>query len=162
MSGQDDNYRLKQIRRAGTRLAVVQALYEMEQTGNGAKKIIRSFQENRLGIGPDENPVEETDIETFKIIINGVVEHQLTIDDAIRSSLAKGWKLSRLDATSRAILRAGSTEFIIFPDLDHPIIIDEYVSLANDFFDSGTETNFVNATLNSIGLALHPKQENTE
>lgn len=159
MNGKTDQYKLKQIRRAGTRLAAVQALYEMEQTGISAKTAIRSFQENRLGIGPDENPVDETDLETFKIIIDGVVSHQSTIDDVIRGCLAKGWKLSRLDATSRAILRAGSAEFIVFPDLDHPIIIDEYVSLANDFFDSGSETNFVNATLNSIGAKLFPDKK---
>lgn len=158
MNRKTDQYRLKQVRRAGTRLAAVQALYEMELTGISAKSVIRAFQENRLGIGPDENPVDETDLETFKLIIDGVVTHQSTVDEVIRGCLAKGWRLSRLDATSRAILRAGSTEFIVFPDLDHPIIIDEYVSLANDFFDPGTETNFVNATLNSIGAKLFPEK----
>lgn len=152
-------FKTRKVRRAGTRLAVVQALYEMEQTGNSANMIIRSFQENRLGIGPDENPVDETDFEVFKTLVNGVIEHQSIIDESIRSSLAKGWRLSRLDATSRAILRAGGTEFIVFPDLDQPIIIDEYVSLASDFFDKSPETNFVNATLNSIGRELNNVKE---
>lgn len=162
MKEKTKQYELKRIKRAGTRLAAVQALYEMEQTGDSANKIIRSFQENRFGIGPDENPVDATDFETFKIIINGVVAHQSHIDDAIKVCLAKGWKLSRLDATSRAILRAGGAEFIVFPNLDRPIIIDEYASLANDFFESGTETNFVNATLNSIGRKLSADGQHTD
>ena len=48
-------------RRAGARLAAVQALYQMEQTGRGARAVIREFMEDRLGFGPDEEPVEEAD-----------------------------------------------------------------------------------------------------
>jgi len=63
--------------------------------------------------------------------------------------LAPGWKLDRLDATVRAILRAGAYELMRRPDVPAEVVIDEYVELAKAFFDS-TEPAFVNGALDSI------------
>lgn len=140
-------------RRAGARLAAVQALYEMEQTEKSARATIRDFMEDRLGIGPDGVPVEEADPDLFKSIVNSVVEHQAKIDTAILARLADGWKLTRLDATMRALLRAGAAEFIAHPELSDAVILDEYVSLAHDFFDEG-DAKFANAVLQNMGRDL--------
>ena len=140
-------------RRAGARLAAVQALYEMEQTEKSARATIRDFMEDRLGIGPDGVPVEEADPDLFKSIVNSVVEHQARIDTAILARLADGWKLTRLDATMRALLRAGAAEFIAHPELSDAVILDEYVSLAHDFFDEG-DAKFANAVLQNMGRDL--------
>ncbi|PKP80796.1 MAG: transcription antitermination factor NusB [Alphaproteobacteria bacterium HGW-Alphaproteobacteria-18] len=140
-------------RRAGARLAAVQALYEMEQTEKSARATIREFMEDRLGLGPDGTPVEDADPDLFKSIVNSVVEHQAKIDTAILARLAEGWKLTRLDATMRALLRAGAAEFIAHPELSDAIILDEYVSLAHDFFDEG-DAKFANAVLQNMGRDL--------
>ncbi|MBA4225040.1 MAG: transcription antitermination factor NusB [Hyphomonas sp.] len=140
-------------RRAGARLAAVQALYEMEQTEKSARATIRDFMEDRLGIGPDGLPVEEADPDLFKSIVNAVVEHQAKIDTAILARLAEGWKLTRLDATMRALLRAGAAEFIAHPELSDAVILDEYVSLAHDFFEEG-DAKFANAVLQNMGRDL--------
>ena len=144
-------------RRAGARLAAVQALYQMEQTGEGSRAVIREFMEDRLGFGPDEQPVEEADPDLFKAILTATVEHQTKIDAAILKRLSKNWKLSRLDATTRAILRAATAEFISHIELSRPMIIDEYVSLAHDFFES-SEANFVNAVLDNIARDIRPEE----
>ena len=144
-------------RRAGARLAAVQALYQMEQTGEGSRAVIREFMEDRLGFGPDEQPVEEADPDLFKYVVNSVIEHQAEIDRAILGRLSSGWKLSRLDATTRAILRAATAELIAHPELAKAVIIDEYVSLAHDFFDC-TEANFVNAVLDNLSKDLRPEE----
>lgn len=140
-------------RRAGARLAAVQALYEMEQTEKSARATIRDFMEDRLGIGPDGLPVEEADPDLFKSIVNAVVEHQAKIDTAILARLAEGWKLTRLDATMRALLRAGAAEFIAHPELSDAVILDEYVSLAHDFFEEN-DAKFANAVLQNMGRDL--------
>lgn len=139
--------------RAGARLAAVQALYKMEQTGDSAKAVIREFMEDRLGFGPDEMPVEEADPDLFKSILTAVVENQKSIDSTIVFRLAKGWKLSRLDSTTRAILRAAAGEFIRHKELSNAVILDEYVSLAHDFFES-QEAKFVNAVLENVAKDL--------
>lgn len=142
-------FEVTRARRAGARLAAVQALYEMEQTGKSGKAVIREFMEDRLGFGPDGIPVEEADPDLFKSIIAAVIEHQAQIDPAILARLKNGWKLSRLDATTRAILRAGGAEFLAHDHLGDAIIIKEYVSLAHDFFDQD-EPKFINAVLDRL------------
>lgn len=146
-------FEITRARRAGARLAAVQALYQMEQTGASANATIRDFMDDRLGVGPDEEPIEEADPDMFKAVVNGVVDHQERIDEAIRRRLAEGWKLTRLDSTTRAILRAGAAEFIIHEHLSNAVIMDEYVSLAHDFFD-GSEPKFVNGVLEKMGKDL--------
>ncbi|MEO0983189.1 MAG: transcription antitermination factor NusB [Pseudomonadota bacterium] len=150
-------FEVVRARRAGARLAAVQAIYQMEQTGQSANAVIRQFMEDRLGIGPDGDPVEEADPDLFKSVVTSVIERQADIDPAIVKRLAAGWKLSRLDATTRAILRAAASEFIAHQDLSEAIILDEYVSIAHAFFD-GDEPRFVNGVLDKLAKDLRTPQ----
>jgi transcription antitermination protein NusB len=153
LSNQKLPFDVTRARRAGARLAAVQALYEMEQTDKSARATVREFMEDRLGLGPDGTPIEDADPDLFKSIVNAVVENQAKIDNAILARLAEGWKLTRLDATMRALLRAGGAEFIAHPELSDAVILDEYVSLAHDFFDE-PDAKFANALLQNIGRDL--------
>lgn len=141
--------RLLAARRAGARLAAVQALYQMEQTGQSARSVIADFMEDRLGLNDEGEPVEEADPDLFKSIVDGVVEKQEAVDAAIMKRLAEGWKIERLDATSRAILRGGVYELIAEVSLPSQIILDEYVSLAHAFFE-GAEPKFINGLLDAV------------
>lgn len=136
-------------RRAGARLAAVQALYQMEQTEQSARSVIADFMADRLGLDSEGEPVEEADPDLFKTIIDGVIEKQEQIDAAIMKRLATGWKIERLDATSRAILRAAVYELIADIGLPEQIILDEYVSIAHAFFE-GAEPKFVNGLLDAV------------
>lgn len=151
-------FEVTRARRAGARLAAVQALYQMEQTGRSAPAVIREFMEDRLGLGPEGEPVDEADPDLFKSIVEGVIRHQEAIDTAIKGRLADEWKLSRLDTISRAILRAACSEYMKHIELSRAIIVDEYVSLAHDFFNDGQEARFVNGVLDKIGKDLRPAE----
>jgi N utilization substance protein B len=85
----------------------------------------------------------------FADLVRGVVADQAAIDRAIVRRLAQGWKLERLDATVRAILRAGAYELAHRPDVPAEVAIDEYVELAKAFFDSA-DAGFVNGALDAI------------
>lgn len=143
-------FEVTRARRAGARLAAVQALYELEQTGRSARAVIRDFMDDRLGLGPEGEPVEEADPDLFKSIVEGAVSHQEQVDRAIAARLAEGWRLTRLDTISRAILRAAAAELIAHPHLSNAIIVDEYVSLAHDFFEDGSEPRFINGVLDAM------------
>ena len=145
----DAERKLLAARRAGARLAAVQALYQMEQTEQSARSVIADFMEDRLGLNDEGEPVEEADPDIFKAIVDGTVERQEAIDAAIMKRLANGWKIERLDATSRAILRAGVYELIAEISLPSQIIPDEYVSLAHAFFE-GAEPKFINGLLDAV------------
>lgn len=140
-------------RRAGARLAAVQALYQMEQTQQSVGSVIADFVEDRLGLNDEGDPVEEADPDLFKSIVEGAVDRQEAIDAAIIRRLAAGWKLERLDATSRAILRAGVYELIADLGLPSQIILDEYVSIAHAFFEAA-EPKFINGLLDAVSRDL--------
>ncbi len=143
-------------RRAGARLAAVQALYQMEVTGQSAKAVIREFMEDRLGILDDDgSPVEDADPDLFKSIVTGVIDQQALIDDSIKARLADGWRLERIDSTSRAILRCGVQELATRADLSNAIIIEEYVGIAHAFF-GGSEPKFINGMLDKIARDVRP------
>lgn len=143
------------VRRSGARLAAVQALYLMEVTDRGAKSVIREFMEDRLGLDDDGQPVEDADPDLFKQIVNGIVSQQALIDEAITFRLAKGWRLDRIDSTSRAILRCATEELATRADLSNAVIIEEYVGIAHAFFD-GEEPKFINGVLDRVAKDVRP------
>ena len=102
--------------RSVARLAAVQALYQMEVSSVGVEAVIREFSEHRFDRGLPADAGEEpgegmtlaaADETFFADLVRGVVAHQKAIDAAVVKRLAKNWKLDRIDATARAILRAG-------------------------------------------------------
>ncbi len=100
----------------------------------------------------------EGDMSLFKTLTENAVDRQATIDRAIARHLNKGWKLERIDAVARAILRAGAVELEQRKDIPIAVVIDEYVEIAKAFFD-GPEPGFVNATLDACARDLRPAEE---
>jgi N utilization substance protein B len=137
--------------RSVSRLAAVQALYQMEVSGVGAEAVIREFTEHRFdrALEQEGEPLAQADEAYFADIVRGVVKDQAAIDRAIVKRLASGWKLERLDATLRAILRAGAFELMRHAEAPTEVVIDEYLEIAKSFFDA-TETGFVNGALDGI------------
>ncbi len=140
--------------RSVARLAAVQALYQMELSSAGAETVIREFSEHRFDRAvPAEADEDDTlaaaDEAFFAALVRGVVEQQKAIDSAIARRLAKDWRLERIDATVRAILRAGAFELAYRSDVPTEVVIDEYVELAKSFFE-GSEPGFVNGALDAV------------
>lgn len=138
-------------RRARTvaRLAAVQALYQMEISGQGVEDVVQEFLDHRLEGDLEGEALADADHDYFGAIVRGVVADQRTIDRAILKRLAEGWRLERLDATVRAILRSGAWELAYEGETPREVVIDEYVELAKAFFDQ-TEAKFVNAALDAV------------
>ncbi len=144
-------------RRARTvaRLAAVQALYQMELAGEGVETVITEFSDHRFDADIEGEPLGEADEAYFAEIVRGVVADQSAIDRSIVARLAQGWRLERIDATVRAILRSGVFELKHRPDTPREVVIDEYVELAKAFFDPA-EAKFVNAALDGVARDLRP------
>jgi N utilization substance protein B len=144
----------EQRARSAARLAAVQALYQMEVAGATTADVVAEFQAGRL---PRETEAalseSEPDFDLFKSLIHAAVDRQRTLDRAIARQLAAGWRLDRLDAVSRAILRAGAAELEQRHDVPVAVVIDEYVEIAKAFFD-GPEPGFINAALDACAQAL--------
>ncbi|WP_395647366.1 transcription antitermination factor NusB [Terricaulis sp.] len=142
--------------RSVARLAAVQALYQMEVAGASTADVIADFKSGKLPRETEASITEsEGDLDHFTSVVDGVVARQNTIDRAIAKRLSKGWRLERIDAVARAILRAGAMELEQRADIPAPVVIDEYVEIAKRFFD-GPEPGFVNATLDACAKDLRP------
>lgn len=136
--------------RAVARLAAVQALYQMDVAGLGAEAVVREFHDHRFDRDLEGSPLAPADEAWFADVVRGVTEHQTEVDRAIRARLVASWRLERLDATVRAILRAGAFELMHKgPDAPVEVVIDEYVEVAKSFFE-GPEPGFINAALDGI------------
>lgn len=135
--------------RSVARLAAVQALYQMEVSSAGAEHVIREFTDHRFDRDVDGMTMAAADEAFFADLVRGVVAEQKPVDAAIARHLAQGWRLDRLDATARAILRAGAYELSHRPDVPTEVVIDEYVELTKSFFE-GPEPGFVNGALDAV------------
>ena len=135
--------------RSVARLAAVQALYQMEVSAAGAEAVIREFSEHRFDRDVEDMTMAGADEPFFADLVRGVVANQRELDSAVARRLAQNWRLERIDATVRAILRAGAYELAHRPDVPTEVVIDEYVELAKSFFE-GPEPGFVNGALDGM------------
>lgn len=156
-----DRFSEKRARaRRGARMAAVQALYQMELSGADTEAVFADFRDGRLPRNLDTDSTDaaplgleqEADGEHFRMLVSLVVSRQARIDRAIARRLVN-WKLERIDAVARAILRAGAAELDGCGDIPGAVVINEYVSIASDFFE-GPEPAFVNATLDALAKDL--------
>ncbi len=118
----------------------------METSGAGVDAVVAEFVAHRLETEVEGETLAAADADFFSDIARGVVEAQRRIDRVIEGCLAKNWTLGRIDATARAILRAGVYELMRRPDVPARAVIDEYVEIAKAFFDR-EEPRFVNGAL---------------
>lgn len=142
----------KQDARVLARLGAVQALYQMEITGQGVDAAVREYRDHRLGGELDGEAIRDADDDFFEDLVRGVVDMQRRLDPYIQRRLREGWTLKRLDAIARAILRCGAYELVRRPDVPMGVVVSEYVEIAASFFGEGEqETRFVNGVLDGAG-----------
>ncbi|MGX6647719.1 transcription antitermination factor NusB [Maricaulaceae bacterium MS644] len=135
--------------RRSARLSAVQAMYQMELSGQGAKSVVMQFRDHRFGHEDEPGDYIEADEDFFEDLLKGIVERQDEVDGLIKGALREGWRLSRLDATVRAILRSGGYELLARQDVPTKTVINEYIDIAHAFFE-GPEPGFVNGTLDTL------------
>ena len=139
--------------RSAARLAAVQALYQIELTGAPAENVVREFTLYRLGAEEESAPLGSADAALFADIVRGVATRGEEIDGHIAGALSEGWTMARLDATLRAILRAGTYEIVARPDIPFEVVVNEYVGIAAAFFTE-KEPGFVNGILDHLARKL--------
>jgi len=143
------NRRNTGVARSASRLGAVQALYQMDIGGTELSDVLADFGSGRIGVQFEDGQCGEADFGFLKAIVEGVFVDQVLIDRKINECLADGWTLARLEATSRAILRAGGFEILFRADVPPKVTISEYVEVAKAFF-SGSEPGFINASLDAM------------
>lgn len=149
--------------RSASRLAAVQALYQMEVTQDPADQVIKDFLVGRLGglaVTEDADTAQEAivalaeiDGELFINIVRAVQTRGPEIDDMIKGSISSEWPWERLEITLRSVLRAGVAELLTRTDIPANATIAEFVDVAQAFY-AGPESGMANAVLDRISRAL--------
>ena len=139
--------------RMAARLAAVQALYEMETAGKGILETMSEFDSHWLGREVDGVDAGAVDRGFFRDLVSGVLREQRTVDRILDETLAENWRLARLEAVSRAILRAGAYELWFRRDVPVASTIAAYLEVASGFHDDA-ETKFINGALDAVARRL--------
>jgi transcription antitermination factor NusB len=92
-----------------------------------------------------------------KELVYGVRENIDHLDKMIRES-SKNWRLERMSAVDRSILRLGAFEILYVDDTPPKVAIDEAIELGKKY---GSEESgaFINGILDSIFLSAQKKKD---
>ena len=79
-------------------------------------------------------------------------EHASEIDQLIERH-AEHWRMERMAAVDRNLLRAAVAEFVGFPETPKPVVINEALEIARKF-SSPESVVFINGVLDSVARDL--------
>ncbi len=135
-------------RRSAARLAIVQALYQLEQ-GDVSTPRQAIFDLMQMRQDDIEEELIAPDAALLEGVVSGIPRRIGDIDTLLQGAIGGSRPLDRSESVLRAILRAGAYELITNAETAAGIIINDYINVAHSFF-SGTEPAKVNAVLDKI------------
>lgn len=143
--------------RSAARLYAVQALFQMESSGQTTTSVEKEFEDFRFGaVTPDGDELAEGNVDLFRALVDGAVNEQAKIDQMTDRALVAKWPIDRIDPTLRALFRAGGAEFLA-AETPPKVVITEFVDIARAFFPEGREPKFVNAVLDHMAREARPE-----
>ena len=142
--------------RSASRLFAVQALFQMEQSGQALPEVREQFETHRFGAEIEGETYSEGDVDLFRKTLADALDRQGDIDKATDRALVERWPLGRIDPTLRALFRAAGAE-LIAASTPPKVVITEYVDVAKAFFPDGKEPKFVNAVLDHMAREMKPE-----
>ena len=126
------------VRRRGREYAL-QMLYAMDMTEYQPDEVFAGF-----------NAIQDLNRDAFyyaRRLVDGVYGHLEEID-AVLARFAEHWKLHRMAAVDRNLLRLGIFELMFLKEIPFPIIINEALEIVKEFSDA-EGTQFVNGILDA-------------
>ncbi len=146
----------KKQMKSAARLYAVQALFQMEASGQTVEAVVREFETHRFGAIYEGDEMAEGDSTHFRAVVDKAVNFQARIDQMTDRALVAKWPIDRIDPVIRALFRAAGaelTEMVTPPK----VAITEYVDVAKAFFPEGKEPKFVNAVLDHMAREAKPE-----
>jgi N utilization substance protein B len=152
MSQTPDQKKMK----SAARYFAVQALFQMESSGQTVESVTREFETFRFGEILEEGEMLEADLDTFRNLVDTAVDNQAAIDQMTDRALVAKWPIARIDPTLRALFRAAGAE-LTQKKTPPKVVIVEFVHVAQAFFPEGKESKFVNAVLDHMAREARPE-----
>ena len=127
-------------RRSRAREVALQLLFQRDLNPGVDRPKIEKFALDRLG---------EASLRTFCLLLyDGVVQHLDDIDRLLTQA-ADNWRLVRMAAVDRNILRLGAFELLFTHETPAPVAFDEAIELARRY-GSMDSSAFVNGVLDRL------------
>ncbi|MDE0943218.1 MAG: transcription antitermination factor NusB [Alphaproteobacteria bacterium] len=144
--------------RRGSRLAAVQALYQLSLSGEETDDIavedaIIEFLTHRPGAEMPEDAYAEVDGDLFSDLVRGTRRHQKGLIKILNKALPTRWRFERLDRILAEVLGCAAYEMKYRPDVPVAVIINEYVEITKAFYE-GKEGGFINGILQEVAQNL--------
>lgn len=128
----------RNARRKARRFAL-QAIYQWQMTGAVLSDIEKEFFEF--------NDVNKFDVDYFRAILGGVIEHRVRIDAQMAAVLDR--PMDELSPVELAALRMAMYELFYRPDVPYKVVINEALDLTKTF-GSVDGFKYVNGVLDKI------------
>ena len=127
--------------RRKSREYLLQMLFQCDMGKHPAEQVQRNFWQQREGVEAEARGYAE---DLFRAATGRAGEI-----DALIQEHAAHWKLERMAAVDRNILRAAVAEFLAVPEVPRPIVINEALEIARRY-SSPESVHFINGVLDSI------------
>jgi transcription antitermination protein NusB len=134
--------------RRKSRELCLQMLFQADLGKQPVDEVRRTFW---LGRGDVEREVKGFADDLFRIASDRAPQ----IDKMIEEH-AENWRMDRMAAVDRNVLRAAVAELLGFPATPRAVIINEAIEIARKF-SSPESVNFINGVLDSVGKEIEAK-----
>jgi N utilization substance protein B len=143
------NQKQKLSSRRLSRIAIVQLLYQQDQTLTPANLILKDFAK-AFDFYKYEGNVNE---DFIKEVVIGVLENKDELDNLISNNLSEEWKIERIANLVKMIIRSGIWELKNHLQTPTSVIINEYIEVTREFF-TASEISFVHGILDKVGKII--------
>jgi N utilization substance protein B len=139
--------------RRKSRELALQMLFQLDMGKQTTEHVRRTFWAER-------NDVDDGTRGFADDLLRVASDHATEIDQLIERH-AEHWRMDRMAAVDRNILRAGVAEFLGYPQTPRPVVINEALEIARKF-SSPESVQFINGVLDSVAKELTGDQPVSE
>lgn len=120
-------------------------LFQSDMGKQSAEQVLKTFWTGKIDIDDEVRGFAED-------LFRAADERKPEIDVIIEAH-APRWRIDRMAAVDRNVLRAAVAEFLVYPKTPRVVIINEALEIARKF-SAPESVNFINAVLDSIAKDL--------
>lgn len=143
----------QRIRMSATRLAAVQASYELDMMDVPVDEVLSEFTTNRWAKADDEavDELARHKPEILKELVQGVARHTSEIDAILAPAILGERGLGELENLLRAILRMATYELMYRSNVPARTVLSSYTEISDAFFDADSpQIKFIAGIINSV------------
>ena len=143
--------------KAGTRRKsrelALQMLFQMEMGKQNPDQVRQSFWSERQDL--------DDKVRGFADDLFGIAAERAEEIDQLIERNAEHWRMDRMAAVDRNLLRVGVAEFLGFPETPRAVVINEALEIARRF-STPESVHFINGVLDSVARELGAGKKGTE